>query len=289
MKPDHINLVVEDIERSKRFYVQFFGAEEVFRRVISGKWYQTLTGIPGAKADCLILRFADTPFKLELLQFLMPTPLPQDNISHFSTLGYRHLAFSVVDIDVFSAKLSENGIAIFSKPTVNPYGKKMLYFRGPDGELLEACEYPQATPAKNPPSTSNRKEAKLYSDGGSRGNPGPAGAGFVITDGDGKTICNGKKALGTATNNFAEYSALLLGLEAATDLGVTELICLLDSELVVKQLTGEYRVKHPDLLPLFTEVKRRCHQFQKITFQHIPREKNRIADRLANEAMDEAS
>lgn len=128
--------------------------------------------------------------------------------------------------------------------------------------------------------------AILYSDGGSRGNPGIAGAGFVLFDPTGQEIARGKRFLGQATNNFAEYMALILGLESALKNGITDLACLLDSELIVKQQLGLYRVKHPDLKPLHEEVGRLKQRFGIIEFRHIPREKNKLADRLANEAMD---
>jgi ribonuclease HI len=129
-------------------------------------------------------------------------------------------------------------------------------------------------------------QATLYSDGGSRGNPGIAGAGFVLFDERQTELARGCKPLGIATNNFAEYQALILGLKAAAGAGVTELICLLDSELIVKQQLGIYRVKHPDLKPLHAEVGMLGKRFAKIGFRHIPREQNKLADRLANEAMD---
>ena len=126
----------------------------------------------------------------------------------------------------------------------------------------------------------------LYCDGGSRGNPGPAGAGFVIYDKTHKEVCVGKKFLGETTNNVAEYTALLLGLNKAKECGIQHLSCFLDSELVVKQLHGEYRVKHPNIKPLFARVQALLPQFSDISFSHIPRSKNARADSLANEAMD---
>ena len=131
--------------------------------------------------------------------------------------------------------------------------------------------------------------ALLFSDGGSRGNPGPAGAGFVLTKPDGVVITSGSEALGITTNNIAEYTALIRGLEAAQRKQVTELSCYLDSELIVKQLSGEYRVKKPELKPLFAKVRQLAAGFASIEFTHIPREQNKEADRLANVAMDSAT
>ena len=127
---------------------------------------------------------------------------------------------------------------------------------------------------------------KLYSDGGARGNPGPAGAGAVIVTPQG-TVHNYKQYLGKTTNNQAEYRALILGLQKAKALGVKELECFLDSELVVKQVNREYKVKDKDLAPLFVQVWNLSLDFKKITFSHIRREKNEEADRLVNEAIDE--
>jgi len=125
-----------------------------------------------------------------------------------------------------------------------------------------------------------------YTDGGARGNPGPAGIGVVLQDKTGQTIGEWSEFLGVATNNQAEYKALLLALQQAVALGVVELDCRLDSELVVKQLKGEYKVKHPDLKPLFEQAKSLISQIKNVSFKHIRRELNKQADQLANQAMD---
>lgn len=125
-----------------------------------------------------------------------------------------------------------------------------------------------------------------YTDGGARGNPGPSGIGVVLQNKTGETIGEWSEFLGIATNNQAEYKALLLALKQAVALGVVELDCRLDSELVVKQLKGEYKVKHPDLKPLFEQAKSLISQIKNVSFKHIPRELNKQADQLANQAMD---
>ncbi|NCU44657.1 ribonuclease HI family protein [Candidatus Falkowbacteria bacterium] len=125
-----------------------------------------------------------------------------------------------------------------------------------------------------------------YTDGGARGNPGPAGIGVVLQNKEGETIGQWSEFLGIATNNQAEYKALLLALKQAVALGAVELACRLDSELVVKQLKGEYKVKHPDLKPLFEQAKSLISQIKNVSFKHIPRELNKQADQLANQAMD---
>jgi len=129
------------------------------------------------------------------------------------------------------------------------------------------------------------KKLKIFTDGGARGNPGPGGIGFVIYDGEQK-IASGSRYLGHSTNNQAEYKAVIAAINKAKELNAGELHFFLDSELVVKQLNREYRVKDKNLAPLFVEVYNSTLGFKKVVFTHIPREKNKEADQLANEAMD---
>ena len=126
----------------------------------------------------------------------------------------------------------------------------------------------------------------IFTDGGARGNPGPAGIGAILYSEDKKVVAEISNFLGVATNNQAEYKALIAALKKATELGALELDCYLDSELVVKQLKREYKVKSPDLAPLFLEIHNLSLNFKNISYTHIPRERNKEADRLANEAMD---
>ncbi|MFA5047726.1 MAG: ribonuclease HI family protein [Patescibacteria group bacterium] len=128
------------------------------------------------------------------------------------------------------------------------------------------------------------KKAILHTDGGARGNPGPAGIGAVLKI-DEETH-EYKKYIGETTNNQAEYQALILGLEKAKEHGATEVECLLDSELVVKQLNREYKVKDKDLGLQFVKVWNLMQGFKKVSFKHIFREQNKEADRLVNEAID---
>src|SRR5690606_2651063 len=125
-------------------------------------------------------------------------------------------------------------------------------------------------------------------DGGSRGNPGPAGYGVRIAREDG-TIVELKEALVIATNNVAEYHGLLAALRWALAHRVTRLLVRSDSELLVKQMNGEYRVKNPGLLPLYEEARALARRIGHVRFEHVRREFNKDADRLANEAMDEAA
>jgi ribonuclease HI len=129
----------------------------------------------------------------------------------------------------------------------------------------------------------------LNFDGGSRGNPGPAGVGVVIYAADGTELVTLGRFIGRATNNAAEYRALITGLQEATKLGAKRLIIRGDSELIIKQMRGEYRVKNPDLRPLWEEARKLLSQFQHATLEHNLRGKNAVADRLANLAMDRKS
>lgn len=126
----------------------------------------------------------------------------------------------------------------------------------------------------------------IFSDGGARGNPGPAGIGAILYDEQKKIVAEISEYIGETTNNQAEYRALIAALKKARNLGAQELDCYLDSELVVKQLKREYKVKNKDLAPLFLEIHNLSFNFKKISYTHVPREKNKEADRLANEAMD---
>jgi ribonuclease HI len=126
----------------------------------------------------------------------------------------------------------------------------------------------------------------LFSDGGSRGNPGPAGCGAVICDERGKMLKKLKKYLGITTNNQAEYQALILGLKAAEHMKPDRMTCYLDSELVVKQLNGLYKVINKDLKPHVEWIRQFMKKHHNTTFSHIHRSKNTIADELANQAMD---
>ena len=129
----------------------------------------------------------------------------------------------------------------------------------------------------------------LCTDGASRGNPGPAGAGAIITDEKGATLTEKAVYLGEATNNQAEYQALLIGLQEAVKLAPARLIVRMDSELIVKQLKGEYRVRNRDLQPLHTRARELMEQLNDVKVMHVPREENVYADRLANQAIDNRS
>ncbi len=131
------------------------------------------------------------------------------------------------------------------------------------------------------------ESAKLYTDGGSRGNPGPSALGYAILDGQDKIIEKNSRYLGVATNNQAEYQALKEGLEASQILGIKKIEVFMDSLLVVNQLKGLYKVKNGDLMPVNQSVKRILKEFESYTLNHVPREQNSIADGMVNECLDE--
>jgi ribonuclease HI len=125
-------------------------------------------------------------------------------------------------------------------------------------------------------------------DGGARGNPGPAAIGVVVSDGDGNIVDELAEPIGHATNNVAEYRALLRGIEWARGLGADELEIVGDSELVARQVTGDYKVKHPSMKPLHEEAVVALRAFDRWSIRTVPREENARADALVNHALDEA-
>lgn len=127
---------------------------------------------------------------------------------------------------------------------------------------------------------------QMETDGAARGNPGPAAGAAVLYDAQGRLLLRVGVFLGTATNNVAEYTGLLAGLREAEALGATELVIRADSELMVRQLNGRYQVRSPLLLPLYREAMHRLARFRRVQIQHVPRERNRAADRAANDAVD---
>jgi ribonuclease HI len=135
----------------------------------------------------------------------------------------------------------------------------------------------------------NKNVLQVYCDGGSRGNPGPAACGFVIFDEEGKQLVDGKKYLGRETNNFAEYSGVLMALEwVVENVPGSSLKFYLDSQLICRQMRGEYKVKSKKLLPLYEQIEKLSEQVKGgVEFEHVYREKNKIADGLVNEALDE--
>ena len=126
----------------------------------------------------------------------------------------------------------------------------------------------------------------IYTDGGARGNPGPSGIGAVILDDKKNLIAEISEYIGEATNNQAEYRAVVAAIKKAKELGAMEIQFYLDSQLVVEQLNGNYKVKNKGLQPLFVSIYNDSLSFKKVSYSHIPREQNKEADKLANMAMD---
>jgi ribonuclease HI len=132
-------------------------------------------------------------------------------------------------------------------------------------------------------------KAVVHVDGGARGNPGPAATGVVVESPDGDVLYAGGETIGVATNNVAEYRALIEGLRRATELGVTDVDVLGDSALVVNQVNGTWRIKEPHLRPLREEAVQALRAFDRWTLRHVPRAKNADADALVNQALDAAA
>jgi ribonuclease HI len=129
-------------------------------------------------------------------------------------------------------------------------------------------------------------KARLFTDGGARGNPGPAAYGFVLESDDGTVLAAEGEAIGTATNNVAEYSGLIAGLQKALELHVPDVEVVSDSELMVKQMRGEYRVKNEALRELYDEATALSRRLGKVEYRHVKRAHNELADKLVNDALD---
>jgi ribonuclease HI len=131
-------------------------------------------------------------------------------------------------------------------------------------------------------------KARLFTDGGARGNPGPAAYGFVLESEDGTVLAAEGEAIGTATNNVAEYSGLIAGLQKAVELHVPQVEVVSDSELMVKQMRGEYRVKNEALRELYNEATALARRVGNVEYRHVKRAHNELADKLVNDALDAA-
>ena len=155
---------------------------------------------------------------------------------------------------------------------------------------VAATEKPNAETKKLSERLAHRTDSRhsLYTDGGARGNPGPAGVGAVLLSSSGDVVDELADFIGVATNNVAEYQALIAGLELALDRDVERLDVFLDSELVVRQLSGQYRVKDATLKALHAQATYLMHKFHEIDVKHVPREQNAAADALVNQAIDAA-
>ena len=169
-------------------------------------------------------------------------------------------------------------------PTFLRYTRLVTAPRTPN--LFASTSDAPDTPATSPRSTTSPAWITAHCDGGARGNPGPAGFGAEITDSSGTVLAELSEFLGIRTNNVAEYSGLLASLDYALAHGHSQLRVISDSELMVKQIQGKYKVNSPDLKPLWQEAKNRIARLDRFEITHALRHKNKAADRLANEAMD---
>lgn len=153
-------------------------------------------------------------------------------------------------------------------------------------EIDDIYERAMAERQKLPAAQAGLSEIKLYADGGSRGNPGPSAGGFVLLDMSDQILHENGKYLGITTNNQAEYHSLKGGLEAALKIGARTVHVYMDSMLVVNQLKGQYKVKNRDLWPIYEAIKKLVENFDKVTFTHVPRELNKLADGMVNKTLD---
>lgn len=153
-------------------------------------------------------------------------------------------------------------------------------------EIDQIHERFMAEAAKLPSATPGHAEIKLYADGGSRGNPGPSAGGFVLLDMDDQILHENGKYLGITTNNQAEYHSLKGGMEAAVKMGAKKVHVYMDSMLVVNQMKGSYKVRNRDLWPIHEAIKKLVEHFEEVTFTHVPREFNKLADGMVNKTLD---
>jgi len=159
-----------------------------------------------------------------------------------------------------------------------------------DREMAKAIDETFAGPSPEKLDTSaleHHDKVKLFADGGSRGNPGPSSSGFVILDMNDKVLVDKGVYLGITTNNQAEYTALKLGLEEAHKMGIQEVEIYMDSLLVINQMNGIFKIRNRDLWPIHDAIKTLAKQFKHVSFSHVPREFNKLADAAVNRATDE--
>lgn len=234
----------------------------------------------GCDAADLLRFIADHEPLAATLQHFSDTPA--DDLRAQLRWAARKLArSSVADIDTPSRQL----------PTPTAAGQSRMFDAAeatspPPAAMPKPVLSPERPERKTVAATGTKSRLIVYSDGACRGNPGLSGAGWVICDAQGRQIAEGYMFLGTRTNNEAEYLAAAMGVQAAIDLGAEDVLLRADSELMVRQLQGRYRVKHPKLLPLFAELKRMQQALRHFKSEHVPREQNAAADAQANLAID---
>jgi len=226
------------------------------------------------------------PSRAEILGFIARSEPLQQTLDHFPGLTREHLRALLREAALLM-RAEEQGVPATVAPDLPPSSPppapRPASLSGPMAQAPLSRSAAAAT-AETP---AGHKKLRVFSDGAARGNPGPAGAGAVLTREDGTPVAKVGKFLGSATNNVAEYSALLLGLETALRLGAREVEVVADSELLVRQLTGQYKVKNAGLKPLFQQAQGLLSRFERWTARHVPREQNELADEMSNRAIDE--
>jgi len=292
----HTALSVTDMERSLGLYRDILGMEVEFDVTIKDiPAFGAIIGLPSVEERIVMLRLANC--RIELFQFYEPRGRKIERRQ--CDTGFMHVAFVVDELDEICRKLKGRGVEFYSgAEDLGPY--RVIFFKGFDGETIELM-LPVADMAEATDEGANLddrkgkmdkdqpkkiRKLKIFFDGASRGNPGPAAIGVVLSGASGKVVRELSESIGKTTNNFAEYTALIRALEEAKKLGADVAECFSDSELVVKQMTGVYRIKSEALLPLARKAMSLSSQFDDFSIRHVPRSKNRLADKLASEALD---
>ncbi len=220
------------------------------------------------------------PSRAEVLAFMARHEPLEQTLAHFPGVTREHLR-AVLREAALLLRAEEAQIP-GAQPDPRP---EPAHSPPPHQAPPSAAKAPPAPAAALPASRARR--LRLFSDGAARGNPGPAGAGSVLVKADGVVVARLGKFLGSQTNNVAEYQGLILGLEAALKLGAEEIEVRADSELMIRQLQGKYRVKNAGLKPLYDRARELLGHFAKADVAHVPREENREADEMSNRAIDE--
>ncbi len=228
------------------------------------------------------------PTPAEVLHFIATKEPLERTLERFPSLSRR-------DLDALL-----DAVASAATPSAPPHPQSTSVATRPAAERDAPSFVPTAVgrPARGPSRVSTEvggprrtigehRVLQVYSDGAARGNPGPAGAGAVLMTPDGEIVERLGRFLGHATNNYAEYMGLIIGLERARELGAAEVEVFADSELMIRQLQGRYQVKAPNLKPLFAETTALLRGFEQVKLKHVRRELNAEADEMSNRAIDE--
>ena len=203
------------------------------------------------------------------------------------------IVYTVEDIEEYYDEVRQFS-KVVSPLKKQPWGLYDFRFEDPFGYYFRVTEPHNILDPSNAVdsiavSESNHDFVKIFTDGGSRGNPGPSATGYVLMDQKDKVIVTKGEYIGLTTNNQAEYQALYKAITASKVLGAKKLDIYMDSMLIVNQMKGTYKVKNPDLLPIYNNIKKLINEFNEVRFTHVPRALNKLADAAVNEALDNAS